>query len=815
MKIKVERLNNILKLPAEAAFLEGISDDGKYYKYRIRYQADIERAIKNKAINVIIRILKDETRTEKFNIFVASQNNNDNIIKNLLLQKPLQKDLSRSKGFQVLFATNSDLSKKIPNDQIKLISSVPNSGKRIKKYIKNKVQRVDDIKNSNVVRPVLETNLIAFKDKLGITQKQFKDNLKIILRTTKTEPALFLGSKSRSIISSNRAFTGIINKRPELVKAISQQNRKFELVKENLLSVSNILNTSELPNTEYMNYTEADFDDFVTVDEIIQVPVESLRQTNFILELELFNNKKLSQQVISSRINHQEKLDDLLIPYLAPSVKSSPIHKPGKVTLLLKQTDDNCNKINLYKKIVPTDRINLDSSFSFVKSVYIKKSDGAMPVVDTHASSNPTIYRAVSVGKNGVLGFEFDSVVINQDSQKTRIKNQKINKKDTVLTLTHQIFNGFIKLFVTNIPSEPIALEFFRKDLSLNERTGTRISNRILLNSDNNSKITFEDRSAKKDRIYEYYCVLIYKDGDEEVAKNNLIVKYETIESNVATVSVTTPVISETNLDVSFNIVKDISSKNIDIVKKLLTEQNILDEYQDDITNEKEKLQELFIVRILRTNLETGEIEDFGIIDSLEFSDRKFGRNKNVKPLEAGIEYEYTIMVYSIASEILLEKYTRSVAYKNTSYDLLPSKWLHPLTLKQGNLTTQITAKTRHANSVFTFGKVVDIQYVGINLKDVLPKIDSVKAKTIGLNKALIKWKITGNPNKIDHFIITLESLGSRTIVGKSHNISSTNDFQFVDILDNGEHGALKYIITPIYFDYSQGSEVTTNTIFI
>lgn len=808
MKIKVERINNIIKLPEEVAFLESVDSDGQNFIYKIRYLVNIVNAVKNKAINVKIKFLKDEQQQKKYNIFTTGKDANL-VIDNLLNKKAKQKDLVRTKSDLILFQTKSDISKKIPNDKIKTIDTV------VLKTVKNSIKKINASKGENVTRPVLAKNKAAFNDGLGINQKIFKEEMKKILLVHKSDPATFLGSKSRTIISTNNSFNGILNKKPKKNKKIPENNRKLDLVKENILSTTNPINTSELSNDEYVSVTEVGVNDYVIVDETVKIPIRLFTQPAFIIEFELFDNRGLSQQVISTKVNHKEKLDELLIPILPPSITSSPIHKPGKVVFSIKQNDKNCDKINLYKKILPLDQINIDSNFTFVKSITIDSSDGILSVFDNHASINPTLYRAIAVGKNGLLGAEFDTIIINQDKQKAKVKNV-LSNKDTVLTLTHKINSNYIELFIENIPLEPIAIDIFKKDLTIKQIKPIRLGNRIFLENDKNEIITYQDTDVKKDRIYEYFCKLIYKNGDEAIAKNNLVIKFEKVESNITYISPITPVISEQNVDVEFFIEKNAISNNINIAKKILTEQNILTEYQDEITNEKERLQNLFFTRVLRTNKLNGEIEDFGIIDSETFSDKKYGPVKNVKPLEIGLEYIYTVMVYAIPAEILFEKYTRQVTVRsNVTYDLLPSKWLHPLTLDQGTITNKNVVKTRHANNIFTFGKVADIQYVNVNLNKILPVITNCKASIISEKKNLIKWKINGDAKKIDHFIILLELMGSRTIVGKSHNITSTNDFQFIDVLDNGEHGALKYIITPVYFDYSQGTEVFTNTIFI
>ena len=66
----------------------------------------------------------------------------------------------------------------------------------------------------------------------------------------------------------------------------------------------------------------------------------------------------------------------------------------------------------------------------------------------------------------------------------------------------------------------------------------------------------------------------------------------------------------------------------------------------------------------------------------------------------------------------------------------------------------------------------------------------------------------------MDLIIFLIEINGMRTIVGKSHAVGGTNSFSFIDVLDNGEHGTLEYLITPVYFDYTRGSEIRLAPIF-
>lgn len=805
MKIKIQKNNNIISIPNEPAFLEGITDDGSAYKYRFFYDANIKQALKNNSYFVKIKLLKNETLQNQVLSFTSAKNENE-LIDNLLLQKSLQKDLTRSKNLLLLFESNSDISKKIPNNFLKT-NPVNSSYKTI-------ISKVSDLNKKNNIKAVTEQNLAAFNNSFGISQKYFKNMSKELLLKNKIEPAIYFGTKSNTIISAKKSFDGTTNKNNKIIKNVILDD-KIKLAKDNLLSTTNITNTKELQKDDYVSNVELISSEIISINEYFEIPITLLNDTDFVLQYELFNIKGLSQQILSVVINHKEKIEDLLIPIKAPKIIYSGIQKPGKNVFSVTQIDENCDKINIYKKTIKTDEINLDSKFNFLKSINITKDSGSQIINDLHSSVNPTIYRVVAVSKSGVLGFDFDSALIKQENKLLKLTKQKLYFSDTSLTFYYQIINNVINLFIENIPTEPIAIEIYRKDLTYFNKTSEKIGNTILLNNDENNIISIQDLTSKKDRIYEYFCKLIYKDGRTQIAKNNIILKNISVQTNIASITISDPIINDQDLDISFDLEKNINLNNLDIVKKLLTEQNIADEYVDEILNEKEKLQNLFTIQVLRTNLMSGEIEDFGIIDSLNFSDKKFGEKKNVKSLEVGIEYQYSIITHSIPAEVIFEKYTRDVTVNNKTYSLKPSKWLHPITLKDGNIITPTTFKSYHSESVYTVGKIVDIQYLKVNLKNILPSILNVKAKILSNKKILIKWKTSGNIDKIDHFIISLELLGARTIVGKSHNISNTNDFQFIDMLENNEHGAIKYSIMPIYFDYSQGTEVITNTIFI
>jgi len=157
----------------------------------------------------------------------------------------------------------------------------------------------------------------------------------------------------------------------------------------------------------------------------------------------------------------------------------------------------------------------------------------------------------------------------------------------------------------------------------------------------------------------------------------------------------------------------------------------------------------------------------------------------------------------------------KSIHYRNKTYQYYPYFSRHPFTLKNGTLVTQNTLKEQHAESDYSFGPSGEIiEYIADFSKN-LPVIKEVKATNLNKTLNILNWAVDGNLEKIDHFIVSLVHLGIKSIVGSTHNISDSNSFNFYDILTEGESGEVYYTIMPVYFDYSLGQEISSNTIII
>ena len=84
--------------------------------------------------------------------------------------------------------------------------------------------------------------------------------------------------------------------------------------------------------------------------------------------------------------------------------------------------------------------------------------------------------------------------------------------------------------------------------------------------------------------------------------------------------------------------------------------------------------------------------------------------------------------------------------------------------------------------------------------------------KTLGVSiilinkKVSLKWKLEGDKSTIDHIIILREIDGIRKIISKAHCLLNDNSFNIDYELTLHDIGNVKFILIPIYNDFSSGS---------
>lgn len=821
MKLFVKRDRGYLEIPEEFAVLEKITEDGKF-RYSITYQVDPVKAVQNNAFKVLIHISSKPYIKKIKPIFSNKSDSNENIIANILQKKSKQKDFVRQQKNEYILTQISDITSRIPNN---LTGQLKNTNIKqnitIKSFKEITTSPVDALNNANFNLPVLEMNLNKINSTTqtsNVTENsQFlKTAANNLLYQKNIDPANIFGEKSNTLVSSNQVFNGTIVKKPFYNRKEIKNNLETSALVENFLNKTIVTSQLELNAKDYINVLINKEQKFVEVTETIDIPVSAITENEFYVIFEL-KNVKSTVELECFHVNHGKNLISLKIPTESPSVVDLGINKPGKVLFQIKQEDENAVAINVYKKELKPTVINTDSVYNLVGKIDLNKNQGYQRFEDVAASLYPIIYRFVPVNADGLQASVFTSKVVKFDKSIIS-KNIKSKRKQYFIGYNCDIGNQSVNIEINNIPSGPVAIRLLKRNKSNLEKSFEQVGDIITIQGNNNNTIFLEDYDVKINRIYEYICELFYKDGTIEKSANNIIVEYKPVTNNILSIELLDANIIESgqNYDAIFTIKWSYISNAFELIKKLFLEQNLISEFNQDIFNNRENLNKLFAFSVKRTNITTNEIDTFGIIDSLQFSDLKYGKPKGITPIKSGFEYRYTVTAHLRNPETLLPKLERKVEIsKNISYSFSPFRWRHPVTLNAGNLVNSKSLTTNYANNEFTFGTVVEIKSVNLSLADVLPTISETKATKLRNNQVLLQWKILGNIGKIDHFVITLNLLEMQTIIGKAHNISNTNYFQFLDILSNNEKGALSYSITPIYFDYSPGTSVKTNLVII
>jgi hypothetical protein len=820
MKVSLKKETNIIDVPeADSVRLVEITRDG-HFKYDVSYIVDPQRAIQ--ANSIIVEILASTKPFFKQPSNVLSQMNPDIIIKNLLQKTSVSKDKGRSQKANVFFTYKSDISSKIPNDKASKLSglgqakNIPSLLMKTDKLLK--LRSVLELTDANVIMPVLENNLAYSIIPQGVARStglsKFLSHDLITRRGI--DPARISGTPTKSIQSAKKVSSGVIASPTTIARQTSLSEQQRISFLGNLAAGANLTNHLQLSPQDLINVVVDSPRTTIDIKETLEIPTELIQGEEFYFIFRLVNNVGVELQTINLLVPHARNVSNLNIPTVPPKMLVLQTGIPGKNVVNIKQEDRNATGVAVYRKEIKQGIPNTDASYIFIGNLEVKYGQDFRRLEDRVNNLNAIIYRAIPFNSSGGLSAEFESTV----SKGIKPKTKKYEKRRNFVSVVGQSVPGAISLEIRDIPSGVCLVSVLKKNLTNHQSTYELVAKPTLMpNADSNGPIFIVDNDIKENKIYEYIVKLLYLDGDVEIGANNLTIDYKPVSANIVETSATKPkvVTSQNELDVQFSITSSPILGGLDLVKKALEEQGLIDYFNEEIYDEKDKLQNLLAYNIVRTNITTGEVEDFGTISEKDFSDRKHGKSKGVKDLAGGNEYRYQIITYLRRPETTLEYSLRNVKIpeRNITYNFAPAKWRHPIALNRGTLTTELTRRRNHAGSVFTFGAIGSVAQVNVSLADVLPSVPEAVVQKLGTNSTLLQWRVQGQVTKIDHFIILLEMLGMRTVVGKCHNISDTNFFQFVDKLENGEHGKLKYYIVPVFYDYSRGTEVSSNEVIV
>lgn len=794
------------------------SIDKAMFVYRVNYLVNPSKALKNGSTTVEIIVSSKAPGTDPVRTFDTS--NPQALVRNLLLRTQQQKDSIRAAKQTRLLTYKSDFTKFIPNNLVpQLRQSIRKPVLQTKQTVVTKL--VSELTTENKLEPVIEINRNLYSQTSAVDNATLRKVSNELLYESGLDPASIAGSKTNTIVPAKHMLAGTIPAKKNVANNISSNNSGVELLTNSLLSTTTVENQLQVTENSYITTFETTTSDsWITVSETLSIPQQKLAGlSSFYLIFKIKNSRGVTLQTVWKPINHQAQLGVLRLPVTPPVIRTQKIGSFGQNVIQAKQIDPHGTSIRLYRKTTSSTQTNKGSAaYTLVGEMKAEKGDDYVRFVDFYSSTQPTIYRAVSVNADGNMSCEFSSMVV-RTARGPVAKTSSTQNLSRFVSISSEIQTTAIVLTLSKLPSSgPVAFRVLRRDITLKSEESTMIGDVTLIESSGVDSINIVDTSPKLGRIYEYRVQLIHASGKVDDSSTVHLVRFEPVTANIMSIVVTPPAIEQNgaNVDVTFEISKEIIENSADRIKALLNQQGFIGEFQDEIIADRSRLGNIFAITVKRHNLTTGETEDFGVVTSETFSDRALGNARGVSSLEPGNEYKYTLTAFARNIETLLPTLEKSDTTKpSLAYSYLPSEWLHPLTLSEGSIVSQSSLNRNHSRNDLTFGEVSDIKEFTVSLAETLPSIYDGKASLLDNKSIALRWKVQGSITKIDHFLIVLDILGMRTVVGKAHNISSTNSLQFIDKLENGESGGLVYLIIPVYYDYSRGPEFKTNVVVV
>lgn len=802
-----------------------ISTSGNSIVYSLVYSFNPKLSNRLNAYNLIISVgTQTGNNTRKPQLIKGFSP--EQITENILQQVNIYKSISISKN-QYPFSIIRNLAKYYnPStvDSQQLYSTVfinTNVGQA------NTLNQNNFSNNQNINANVNTNTYVSVKP---FNLRQMRTSLK---QTQKIDPASLYTNPTNAIVPTSKAIAGVVPKKNFTQTALYKINPKIRNLIGSYLSKNTANSRQDLAPQSYVTEIKKIAIDLLSITDRLIIPIGIVGQSDFKLIFELYDDNGNRVQNFETFVPHNTNIKNLFItkPPFVTETSSTGI---DLIKFSIEQVDRYATGVSIFRRIIYQQENVSNANYVKVSDISLNSGDQPFLFADRILTTNDMIYRFVPYDKNKQLASVFSTSYIRNSSINKSGTNvatpKKISGRSSYCTLDYSIDNDCIILRANNFPAEAVAICFYRRNKTINETKFKRIGNIIRIQSNSLVPSRIVDTTVKKYNAYEYKVGILYIDGIEQLTPNVLAVEFRPIEDNIANSTISN-ISNETYVDgtpnITFVVNYSYNKNQYEDIKQLLIDQNLMSEYSDSVSANRELLGRLLAYQVLRLNMTTGELEDFGVITNPNFSDRQQGLAKGVKPLVSGVEYSYKITTFLRDPQTLFPTITKTVGKgkkqslkKNSkTYTLYPYEWLQPVTFRNGTLYTDTSVIRSYPNTLpsFEFGKIVDRKEVNVNILSDLPIVSQPKAEKYSSQRCLITWQVKGNLSKIDHFMIIRDMLGMKTIIGAAHCIPLGSDgkFSFLDSMTNNEKGQATYNIIPVYYDDTEGQTAQTNTILI
>jgi hypothetical protein len=828
-------LENIFKTSSESNGLRSQIAEGDM-QFVFRYKISQLKAIAENAITLNITIRESgKDRPVIFSAEALADLTGNEIINNLLTFRNQINNINQDDANNFVVKKSSDISSKINNQLISTIKaggSITDLGKKRKLSVRKIESNVKNDKSKEELVPQISHHSISDIPESRLREGLFNDGFNArsvyykLLFEEGISPSDITKLQSRNL-STYEVFQGIVrkNKQPE-----NQGD-----------SLGNVLNhylfqgQSEVRPKTYSTVLEGTIEDIVTVSTKINIKQSQIvRNTSLIAKFELFKSVPLSSgkntliplETVEKSFDLQKQIDNFSLVEHPPIV--SYTQKSGRVIFSIKQIDKKASRIKIYRKLIKNDGVL--GTFSEIDTVIASQSKGPVKVEFYASGDDLAIYRFIPVTNyNEELSSEFTDVVVGKKSY----------KKKVILIPTLSL-KGNVKIEVINHDPNITCARILYRDVTIKQKDFFHIQNLNFSPNSMASSISIKNRLIPN-HIYEFTTMIVNASGHEEQSSHSAFLEYLQYEggsinikineflkddfrflarptaAEVATARPAGSMMNGRTLDLRFipsiELEQEQNSRFRDQIATFIG--NYPDFSSSSINEKRSIFDKIICFQITRYNKTTGDVENLGIVgNNQQFTDSMQSSKFLARNLSAGNEYQYIITPLIRDPESIArssQTQTEDVETKKKySYD--PTIKLYPEKLKRGTtFSRNFINGTGRDESIA--GKIGYNYSFDVSYKTVFATIEKIFASFIDSKRISVACMINGDENSIDHILIFKEIENVRTLIGKSHCL--TSNINFIHKITKHDIGEISYVLVPVYSDFSVGNAIYSNNLLI
>lgn len=732
------------------------------------------------------------------------EKNTAQYVKNLLQQMTQLKAIEKARTRAIICKSIIDLTAYVSNDDP--------SGKNPQQRYVVKTIPASSLKRDNDVRPILvQTAHVDTGDYATAVSSSYTiDRQKIMLSLINDgiDPSIVSEMTHRSV-TAHDTTSGLLRKNRVEFAGYAPASQLLNSIIIDDEKKSGQFLTSDVTDSSGVQILDVKNDDSTYMYTTIVIPRVRLKPPNretvntLYLEIEFINAKTgVTIEIDRKTIDVGRYVRVNRTPTKAPGAKVV-VQSDGGLVLEVNAKDDVTTSYDIYRKsIVPLATYDfLSTQFADISkrtSISIGRPTGVTE-----------IYRVVPVGPTGQRSPEYANVVVNPS----------IRSVVSSMSVAGMSVATGVRIDVFNIPHDTASVLITVEDLSDSEPLETIVGSAQRVDEEIRKQGTLSiiDPNVVDGHRYRYAAHSIDENGLKRRLSTTFIEHRRPQIGRVDTKITDLSIVSTGVTDVSFNIASIVNDTTLDLVKDVLTRNDTIRYFDNDVQRQREFLKRLLVHGIQRVNLTSGQRDDFGQISGDFFSDAATRDKRAISPPVRGAKYRYEIYVMLRSPETVIEGILKDAVDPATKkpYVYSPGKFLHPVALERGLLTSRPGLSSRFGLDEMLFGSIGMTFELTVSIGSDNIVVTDASVERFDPETLSVTWSIDGTNDIIDHFLIVKEVNRVRTIVGKAHALSNTSTFTFYAKMTERDTGELKYIITPVSNAYETLASVYTNSIVI